>query len=292
MAVRLERDDHVLVVTIDRPEVRNAIDRATADALAAAFRDFDADNSLAVAVLTGAGGAFCAGADLRAVDGLRAAEDGDAPLGVSRLLLGKPVVAAVEGAAVAGGLELALWCDLRVAAAGAVFGVFCRRFGVPLVDGGTIRLPRLVGQGRALDMILTGRAVVADKALRIGLADRVVPDGEAVGAAVALAHELAALPQTCMRSDRMSVYEQWSLSTADALVNETRRGLAVIAGGETAEGAQRFARGEGRHGAALSWTEDRPARGRRPSEGAGYNQRSNNHVPDAFLLPDRAARRR
>ncbi len=173
--------------------------------------------------------------------------------------------------AVAGGLELALWCDLRVAAAGAVFGVFCRRFGVPLVDGGTIRLPRLVGQGRALDMILTGRAVVADEALRIGLADRVVPDGEALGAAVALAHELAALPQTCLRSDRMSVYEQWSLSTADALVNETRRGLAVIAGGETAEGAQRFARGEGRHGAALDLSDGRRCHGR-PSEGAGYNQ--------------------
>jgi enoyl-CoA hydratase len=246
--VLVDRDEAVLVVTIDRPQVRNAIDRATADALASAFRDFDADASLSVAVLTGAGGCFCAGADLRAVGGLRAAEDGDAPLGISRLLLGKPVIAAVEGHAVAGGLEVALWCDLRVAAQGAAFGVFCRRFGVPLMDGGTIRLPRLIGQGRALDMILTGRAVGATEALAMGLVDRVVEDGRALSAALALAHELAALPQTCMRSDRMSVYEQWSLTTADALVNETRRGLSVVNSGETAEGAARFARGEGRHG--------------------------------------------
>ncbi len=250
--VTIRRDDDVLVVTIDRPEVRNAVDRATADALASAFREFDADATLSAAVLTGAGGFFCAGADLRVADELRTEEDGDAPLGVSRLLLGKPVIAAVEGHAVAGGLELALWCDLRVAAEGAVFGVFCRRFGVPLIDGGTIRLPRLIGQGRALDMILTGRAVDAEEALRMGLADRVVPTGNALAAALTVAHELAALPQTCLRSDRTSVHEQWSLSTADALLNESRRGLAVIASGETALGAERFARGDGRHGTPIS----------------------------------------
>jgi enoyl-CoA hydratase len=246
------RDDDVLTVTIDRPEVRNAIDRETADALATAFRDFDADDSLSVAVLTGAGGCFCAGADLRAVGELRAQEDGDAPLGVSRLMIGKPVIAAVEGHAVAGGLEVALWCDLRVAAQRAVFGVFCRRFGVPLMDGGTIRLARIVGHGRALDMILTGRAIGAEEALLMGLANRIVPDGRALQEALTLAHELAALPQACMRSDRMSVYEQWSSSTADALIHETRRGIAVINSGETAQGAQRFAGGEGRHGRAVS----------------------------------------
>ncbi|HSP65469.1 MAG TPA: crotonase/enoyl-CoA hydratase family protein [Candidatus Deferrimicrobium sp.] len=253
--VKLERDGDVLVVSIDRPQVRNAIDRETAGLLVAAFRDFDADDALCVAVLTGGGGSFCAGADLHAVEGLRTAVDGEAPLGVSRLLLGKPVIAAIEGHAVAGGLELALWCDLRVAAQSAVFGVFCRRFGVPLMDGGTIRLPRVVGHGRALDLILTGRAVGADEALRIGLADRVVPSGEALTAAVALAHQLAALPQTCLRSDRLSAYEQWSLPITDALVNETRRGIAVVASGETARGAERFARGEGRHGATVEGTQ-------------------------------------
>jgi enoyl-CoA hydratase len=246
--VLVDRDGAVLVVTINRPEVRNAIDRRTAEALAAAFRDLDADASLSVAVLTGAGGCFSAGADLRAVGELRAAEDGDAPLGISRLLLSKPVIAAVEGHAVAGGLEIALWCDLRVAAQGAVFGVFCRRFGVPLMDGGTIRLPRLVGQGRALDLILTGRPVPAAEALAMGLVDRIVGDGDALPAALTLAHELAQLPQTCMRSDRMSVYEQWSLPTAAALINESRHGLDVINSGETARGAARFAAGEGRHG--------------------------------------------
>jgi enoyl-CoA hydratase len=246
--VRVGRDGDVVVVTIDRPAVRNAIDRATADSLAAAFREFDADESAAIAVLTGAGGCFCAGADLHAVGDLRTEEEGDAPLGVSRMLMSKPVIAAVEGYAVAGGLELALWCDLRVAAESAVFGVFCRRFGVPLMDGGTIRLPRIVGQGRALDMILTGRGVGAAEALSIGLADRVVAAGAALEESLRLAHELAALPQGCMRSDRLSLYEQWSLPTADALRNETVHGLAVIAGGETAAGARRFARGEGRHG--------------------------------------------
>jgi enoyl-CoA hydratase len=251
-AVKLDRDGDVLVVLIDRPEVRNAIDRGTADALAAAFRRFDADEELSVAVLSGTGGSFCAGADLTAVAELRVEAGGDAPLGVSRLLLGKPVIAAVEGHAVAGGLELALWCDLRVAAHGAVFGVFCRRFGVPLIDGGTVRLPRLIGQGRALDLILTGRAVDAEEALRIGLADRLVPTGEALPAALNLAHELAALPQTCLRSDRMSAYEQWALPTPDALVNETHHGLEVIGSGETGRGAERFARGEGRHGTSIA----------------------------------------
>jgi enoyl-CoA hydratase len=255
-SVKLERDRDVLVVTIDRPAVRNAIDRETADSLLSAFRGFDADDALSVAVLTGSGGAFCAGADLAGVDGLRVEEAGDAPLGVSRLQLGKPVIAAVEGPAVAGGLELALWCDIRVASESAVFGVFCRRFGVPLMDGGTIRLPRLIGHGRALDLILTGRPVGAEEALRIGLAERVVPAGAARSAALALAHELGALPQTCLRSDRLSAYEQWSLSTGDALVNEARRGIAVIESGETARGAERFARGEGRHGTPLRVSRD------------------------------------
>jgi enoyl-CoA hydratase len=250
--VRRERDGEVMVVTIDRPQVRNAVDRATADGLVAAFTDFDADPTLAVAILTGADGCFCAGADLRATGELRAEVDGDAPLGVSRMTLSKPVIAAVEGHAVAGGLELALWCDLRVAAEDAVFGVFCRRFGVPLMDGGTIRLPRLIGQGRALDMILTGRPVGAGEALAMGLANRVVASGEALASALTLAHELAALPQTCLRSDRLSAYEQWSLPTDQALLNETRHGLAVIASGETAQGATRFAGGAGRHGRPLS----------------------------------------
>ena len=250
--VRTERDGPVLVVTIDRPEVRNAIDGPTAAALAQAFRDFDGDEEMSVAILTGAGGSFCAGADLHSLADQerapRAAVDGDAPLGVSRMQMRKPVIAAVEGHAVAGGLELAIWCDLRVASETAVFGVFCRRFGVPLMDGGTIRLPLLIGQGRALDMILTGRGVGATEAHAMGLCDRVVPAGTALSAAIALANELAAVPQTCMRSDRMSLYEQWSLDTAAALRNETERGLSVIASGETISGAQRFARGAGRHG--------------------------------------------
>jgi enoyl-CoA hydratase len=246
-------DGEVLVVTIDRPAVRNAIDGPTAEQLVEAFRRFDGDNALSVAVLTGAGGCFCSGADLTTIQPdherrLRVDVDGDAPLGVSRMLLGKPVIAAVEGYAVAGGLELALWCDLRVAAEDAVFGVFCRRFGVPLMDGGTIRLARIVGQGRALDMILSGRGVPANEALRMGLADRVVPTGAALDAASTLAHEIARHPQTCMRSDRMSLYEQWSLPTDDALRNESKRGLQVISSGETLAGAERFRGGHGRHG--------------------------------------------
>jgi enoyl-CoA hydratase len=242
----------VCVVTINRPEVRNAVDAETAALLVDYFRGFDGDNTLAVAVLTGAGGAFCAGADLKALSdgqGNRRSEDGDGPMGPSRLMLSKPVIAAVEGHAVAGGLELALWCDLRVAARDAVFGVYCRRFGVPLVDGGTIRLPRLIGHSNALDMILTGRGVSGEEALRFGLANRLVEPGEGEQRAVELAQQIAVFPQTCMRSDRLSSYEQWSMTLPDALRNEFRRGMEVIASGETELGARRFASGAGRHGA-------------------------------------------
>jgi enoyl-CoA hydratase len=246
--------EHVLVVTIDRPEVRNAVDGATAEALAEAFRRFEDDDELRVAVLTGAGGTFCAGADLKAVAagrGNRLDTDTtvDGPMGPTRMLLSKPVIAAVEGHAVAGGLELAVWCDLRVAARDAVFGVYCRRWGVPLVDGGTIRLPRLIGHSHALDLILTGRGVSGDEALAMGLVNRLAEPGEARADAVALAHQVAAFPQLCMRSDRLSSYEQWDLSLGDALARETARGLDVIRSGETVAGASRFAAGEGRHGA-------------------------------------------
>lgn len=252
MSVRSERDDRVAVVTIDRPEVRNAVDAETAAELLEAFERFDEDASLDVAVLTGAGGNFCAGADLKQVAAGRGnslSEDGPGPMGPTRMMLSKPVIAAVEGYAVAGGLELALWCDLRVAAEGSVFGVFCRRFGVPLIDLGTVRLPRLIGHSRALDMILTGRGVDAEEALTFGLANRVCARGEARQQAIELARELGASPQACMRSDRMSAYEQWSLPFEEALRNEFRRGSSVIASGETIEGAGRFASGEGRHGA-------------------------------------------
>jgi enoyl-CoA hydratase len=231
--------------------VRNAVDGPTAQALADAFRRFDADADLAVAVLTGAGGTFCAGADLKAVAtglGNTVREDGDGPMGPSRMLLSKPTIAAVEGYAVAGGLELAAWCDLRVAARDAVFGVFCRRWGVPLVDGGTIRLTRLLGHSHALDLILTGRGVSGDEARSMGLANRLVDKGRALDEAVDLAGKLAAFPQDCMRSDRMSSYRQWELPLAEALREETRLGLQVIRSGETAAGAQRFASGAGRHG--------------------------------------------
>lgn len=251
IAVQYDRDPPVVVVTIDRPTVRNAVDRPTAEALAAAFRSFDADDELAVAVLTGANGTFCAGADLKAVasgHGNRVTDEGDGPMGPTRMRLGKPVLAAVEGHAVAGGLELAVWCDLRVAAEDAVFGVYCRRWGVPLVDGGTVRLPRLIGQSHALDLILTGRGVSGEEALRMGLANRIVPPGHALDAAVALGHQIAAFPQRCMRSDRTSSYEQWDLSFDEAMQHETTLGLAVIASGETAAGAARFADGAGRHG--------------------------------------------
>jgi enoyl-CoA hydratase len=252
--VRYETDGPVAVVTIDRPERRNAVDAPTAAALADAFRAFDADDDLFAAVLTGAGGTFCAGADLKAMAEPgggrvnRVALDGDGPMGPTRRVLAKPVIAAVEGHAVAGGLELALWCDLRVMADDAVFGVFCRRWGVPLVDGGTVRLPRLIGQGQALDLVLTGRPVGAEEALRMGLATRVVPAGTARAAAIALAHEIAALPQACLRSDRASLSEQWDLPLSRALVTETTHGMEVLRSGEAREGAGRFARGAGRHG--------------------------------------------
>jgi enoyl-CoA hydratase len=255
MGVSVEQEGPVTVVTIDRPERRNAVDPETARILTSAFRAFDEDASQSVAVLTGAGGTFCAGADLKAIasgDASRVAEEGDGPMGPTRLLLGKPVIAAIEGHAVAGGLELACWCDLRVAGEGAVLGVFCRRFGVPLVDLGTIRLPRLVGHGRAMDLILTGRGVEAGEALAIGLVDRVVPAGTARQAAVVLAAELAALPQSAMRHDRLSAIEQWGMSADDALRNEVRHGLEVIREGSTLAGASRFASGEGRHGASTS----------------------------------------
>jgi enoyl-CoA hydratase len=249
--VRYETRDHTAIVTIDRPQVRNCVDGPTAQALAEAFRRFDADEALCVAILTGADGHFCAGADLKAVSsgrGNRVDEDGDGPMGPTRMLLSKPVIAAVEGHAVAGGLELALWCDLRVAARDSVFGVYCRRWGVPLIDGGTIRLPRLVGQSVAMDMILTGRGVPGEEALRVGLANRLVEPGETLDAALELAADLAQFPQRCLRSDRRSAVDQWSLDLDAALLHETKLGAEVIRSGETLEGATRFAEGAGRHG--------------------------------------------
>jgi enoyl-CoA hydratase len=253
MAVRVERKGPVVTVLLSRPERRNAVDGKTAAALAEAFREFDADAEAKVAVLHGEGGVFCAGADLKAVsegEGRNnvTRREGDGPMGPTRMLLSKPTIAAVAGYAVAGGLELALWCDLRVVEQSAVFGVFCRRWGVPLIDGGTIRLPRTIGMGRAMDMILTGRPVGAEEALAFGLADRVVPDGESRAAAESLAEQIAAFPERCMRSDRLSAYEQAGMSLDDAITNEFARGLEVIQSGETREGATRFARGAGRHG--------------------------------------------
>jgi enoyl-CoA hydratase len=251
MSVVVEKSEHVTTVILSRPERRNAVDRDTAEALASAFAAFDADPDARVAVFWGQGGTFCAGADLVASsNGMpnRVAPDGTAPMGPTRMLLSKPVIAAVSGYAVAGGLELALWCDLRVVEEDATFGVFCRRWGVPLIDGGTIRLPRIVGASRALDMILTGRAVGAQEALAWGLANRVVPRGAAREEAERLARDIARLPQTCVRSDRRSAYEQWPLTLDAALANELVLGMATIASGETAAGAARFAGGEGRHG--------------------------------------------
>lgn len=257
--VLVDRAGPVTVVTINRTHARNAVDGPTAELLYDAFQEFDNDESANVAVLTGASGTFCSGADLKAVAqkrGNRVTElDADeivgaaGPVGPTRMVLTKPVIAAVEGYAVAGGLELALWCDLRVCASDASFGVFCRRWGVPLIDGGTIRLPRLIGQSQAMDMILTGREVGADEALAMGLANRVVDPGTALDAAVELATQVAGLPQICMRSDRRSVIDQWSLDMGQALANETVLGMATIRSGETAEGATRFSQGEGRHGA-------------------------------------------
>ena len=249
--VRVEKGDGITVVTIDRPAVRNAVDRAAAGELVEAFRDYDLDRSQSVAILTGAGGTFCAGADLKAITigkGNRVEETGDGPMGPTRMTLSKPVIAAVEGHAVAGGLELALWCDLRVAAEDAVFGVFCRRWGVPLVDGGTVRLPRLIGHSHAMDLILTGRGVCGEEARAMGLANRLVPPGRALEAALELARQLVRFPQYCLRSDRQSALAQWSLSEEEALRVETRRGLAVLRSGESEAGAGRFAAGDGRHG--------------------------------------------
>ena len=246
MTVRTETDGPITTVWIDRPHARNAVDAVTAEALADAFRAFDADDTQAVAVLTGAGGTFCAGADLKAMDN-RVEPSGDGPMGPSRLRLGKPVIAAIEGYAVAGGLELALWCDLRVAAADATFGVFCRRWGVPLIDGGTVRLPRLIGVSRAMDLVLTGRAVDAEEAERIGLVNRLVPPGTALVHAQVLATELAAFPQECLRQDRLSLLEQEGQDEESALAGELRHGQSSLAHG-AADGARRFAAGEGRHG--------------------------------------------
>ena len=260
--VRITHDGPVWIVTIDRPEVRNAVDGPTATALDAAFAAFEADANASVAILTGANGTFCAGADLKAisdgrgnrVDKRTAAEivDSLGPMGPSRRLLSKPVIAAVEGFAVAGGLELAVWCDLRVAASDATFGVFCRRWGVPLIDGGTVRLPRLIGHSRALDMILTGREVKGEEAVAFGLANRSVEPGTALAEATTLAHQIANLPQICLRSDRLSAYHQWDADLGAALAYEVDVGLATIVSGETRAGAQRFADGAGRGGASAS----------------------------------------
>jgi enoyl-CoA hydratase len=252
--VSVEHDGPVTVVSIDRPDRRNAVDSRCAARLLQVFEDFDADERSSVAVFTGHGGTFCAGADLKAIsegDRRPIPDHGPGPMGPTRLTLSKPVVAAVEGFAVAGGLELALWCDLRVAAEDAVFGVFCRRFGVPLCDLGTVRLPRIIGHGRAMDLILTGRAVSGAEALSMGLVNRLAPPGQARQVAVDLAHELAALPQVCLRSDRMSALEQWGLTEEEAAVNEARRGRDVISSGETLAGAAQFAKGAGRSGTPI-----------------------------------------
>ena len=253
MRVIIEKNGPVTTLIINRAEVRNAVDRPTAEALASALRAFEADEQARVAVLTGADGTFCAGADLGAVAAgaeraNRLETEGDGPMGPSRMQLSKPLIAAIEGHAVAGGLELALLADLRVMADNAVLGVFCRRFGVPLIDGGTVHLPRIIGQGRALDLILTGRPVVAEEALSMGLVNRVVAAGSALAAAQQLALEIAGFPQRCMLADRASAYAQWDLPFVQALGNEFAGGMAVIASGETQAGAQRFKDGTGRHG--------------------------------------------
>ena len=251
MRVNTEKNGSVTTVIINRPGVRNAVDRPTAEELAEAFRAFESDDEARAAVLTGTGGFFCAGADLKGFAEGRAnrlAEDGDGPMGPSRMRIKKPVIAAVEGYAVAGGLELALWCDMRVVGRNAVFGVFCRRWGVPLIDGGTVRLPRLIGLSRALDMILTGRPVEADEALDMGLANRVVEPGTARAEAEALAQQIIRFPQQCLLSDRRSAYEQFDFSFTEAMKNEFILGLKTIESGETLDGATRFTGGAGRHG--------------------------------------------
>lgn len=257
-SVRVEKDGPVLTVILDRPEVRNAVDRETAEALSSAFREFESDQSALVAVLYGDGGVFCAGADLKSVaigEGNRVEPDGDGPMGPSRMVLSKPVIAAISGFAVAGGMELALWCDLRVAEEGAIMGIFCRRWGVPLIDGGTIRLPRLIGLSRALDLILTGRPVDAAEALSMGLVNRVIPKGKAREEAEKLAREIASFPQVCMRQDRISAYEQFDLRLSDALLNEFNHGLKSLEAGAR-EGAVRFTGGAGRHGSFESFRKD------------------------------------
>jgi enoyl-CoA hydratase len=248
-AVRVERDGPVYTVLLSRPDRRNAVDGATALALADAFREFETDADALVAVLHGEGGVFCAGADLKAVgapEGNRVDRDGDGPMGPTRMRLSKPVIAAIAGPAVAGGLELALWCDLRVAEQDAVLGVYCRRWGVPLIDGGTVRLPRLIGVSRAMDLVLTGRGVPADEALAIGLVNRVVAPGQSRAAAEALAEELARLPQTCLREDRLSLLEQDGLDEPTAMANELAHGIRSLA--EVQAGLERFRSGAGRHG--------------------------------------------
>lgn len=251
MTVSYRAADNIAIVQIERPEHRNAVDAVTAKSLADAFRRFDGDPQMAVAILTGAGGHFCAGADLKAYalgDRRALSDEGDGPMGPSRMRLSKPVIAAIEGYAVAGGCELALWCDLRVASHTAIFGIFCRRFGIPLVDLGTVRLPRLIGHSRAMDLILTGREVKAQEAFDIGLANRLAPAGEALTAAIELARQIASFPQTCLRNDRQSAIEQWGMEEDAAMRNEFRLGRATIGSGETAAGAAHFAQGAGRHG--------------------------------------------
>jgi len=251
MKILVERQEPVFTVTLNRPEVRNAVDRETAELLYEAFLEFDRDNCLRVAVLFGKGGHFCAGADLKAIASgkpNRVEPEGSAPMGPTRLLLSKPVIAAVAGHAVAGGLELACWCDLRIAEEDAVFGVFCRRWGVPLMDGGTVRLARLIGASHALDMILTGRPVSAAEAHRMGLANEVVGNGQSKGRAQDLALFISRFPQVCLAHDRISLYEGLGLKIQDALANEFRHGLETIQAGEIVHGASRFKKGEGRHG--------------------------------------------
>jgi len=251
MPIEIEKNYPIITVVIDNPDVRNAIDRSSAQKLANAFREFENDEDALVAVLWGSGGNFCAGANLKAIsEGYpnRIEKEGDGPMGPTRMFLSKPVIAAIAGYAVAGGLELALWCDLRVVEKSTIFGVFCRRFGVPLIDGGTIRLPRLIGLSRALDMILTGRAVNADEALNWGLANRVVEDGESRKEAEKLAREIATFPKVCMRNDRLSVYEQFGMSLNQALQNEFQYGLDTLSKGEFLEGSKQFTEGKGKHG--------------------------------------------
>jgi len=252
--VRVVRDGPVTVVAINRVDRRNAVDSRLASVLLREFELFEGDDNASVAILTGDGGTFCAGADLKAMaDGDRRPVHvhGPGPMGPTRLELSKPVIAAIEGHAVAGGLELALWCDLRVAATNAVLGVYCRRFGVPLVDGGSVRLARLIGQGHAMDLLLTGRGVGGPEAKSMGLVNRLTPPGRALEGALALAHELAAFPQVCMRNDRRSLLDQWGVDERQALENEARLGRSTIASGEAAQGAARFTAGSGRHGTAV-----------------------------------------